>query len=379
MDCTTGNNQFGSGGTGVAAPNSNGTDDFCTWDSVNERLTCDASQVCGSASSDVNDMYMVELDSGLGWAAMVICDVAGSTAVDYCGVYVDGTPAATEVQLVGTDAHDFMSFTFGTRAMGQVSASLTARMGGKAGNDTLVGRNNSSYDEVLDGNGGNDHIRGDAGADTIDGGDGHDFIDAGSGVDAATGGAGDDWVIGGSSTGGHDTLYGQGGDDLICGKDATNGVLANIFTSYASGSRPSYTGGLTSDWHTWSGTAGAPTCSTGGSHDDWIEAGAGDDVVYAGGSTDENRVDGGTGSDELYGGANDDWLCDPGNEGDEVWSMGSNNGDDRIRITTTGVSGPFATIDGGDPTESKCSDNNRPSYMLTITHCTQVADYTCPF
>ncbi|MBW4547869.1 MAG: hypothetical protein KME25_25995 [Symplocastrum torsivum CPER-KK1] len=99
---------------------------------------------------------------------------------------------------------------------------------GRAGNDTLFGRDDSQ--DRLYGNKGNDTLLGNGGSDVLFGGYGSDTLYGGSGIDELYGGYGEDYLIG----------YGGGTapdfdfDLLAGGKGADTFVLGEGFAFYTS-------------------------------------------------------------------------------------------------------------------------------------------------
>ncbi|MBE1291038.1 MAG: type I secretion protein [Rhodobacteraceae bacterium] len=184
-----------------------------------------------------------------------------------------------------------------------------------------------TYDDVLEGNGGNDTLEGGIGEDDLIGGGLGDTLLGGEGDDYLHGGAGpdststmvstydsdglrydpfgnllpenDDLLLGGA---GNDTLEGSAGHDTLDGGDASD--LLN--------------GGTGSD--VLFGSAGADTLS-GGSQDDVLSGGTGDDVLRGG--TGDDDLSGDAGMDQLEGGSGDDSLS--GGEGADQLAGGSGN------------------------------------------------------
>lgn len=184
-----------------------------------------------------------------------------------------------------------------------------------------------TYDDVLEGNGGNDTLEGGIGEDDLIGGGLGDTLLGGEGDDYLHGGAGpdststmvstydsdglrydpfgnllpenDDLLLGGA---GDDTLEGSAGHDTLDGGDASD--LLN--------------GGTGSD--VLFGSAGADTLS-GGSQDDVLSGGTGDDVLRGG--TGDDDLSGDAGTDQLEGGSGDDSLS--GGEGADQLAGGSGN------------------------------------------------------
>ena len=89
--------------------------------------------------------------------------------------------------------------------------SLPAWINGEAGDDTLRG---GGGDDLLLGGAGRDQLDGGAGSDRLRGQGGNDRLAGGSGADLLLGDAGADWLNGQS---GHDTLLGGDGDDRLYG------------------------------------------------------------------------------------------------------------------------------------------------------------------
>ena len=99
----------------------------------------------------------------------------------------------------GGDGYDYISNT--------TNEQLTAD--GGAGDDVLIGGDNTVADTLL-GGAGDDLLYGLGGADTLDGGKGNDTLFGGEGIDSLKGGEGDDKLY---SSSGSDTLAGGKGDD----------------------------------------------------------------------------------------------------------------------------------------------------------------------
>lgn len=121
-------------------------------------------------------------------------------------------------------------------------ASISVKLVGGAGNDTLTGGNGA---ETIDGGDGADTIAGGGGKDNISGGSGEDNINAGTGDDYVNGGAGDDTIVGDAGNdriiagSGEDTIDGGVGNDYIdggTGDDALHGGLGKdtIFSGLGS-------------------------------------------------------------------------------------------------------------------------------------------------
>ncbi len=262
----------------------------------------------------------IEFDLGGGSDSLVINSL-GST---FAGtVFVDGGDGADLINLAGL--------------------SNDASIDGGAGNDTIFG---GSGNDTLRGSSGNDSIRGGDGDDMLFGGsqpdelfgeDGNDYVRGqGSSADAVSGGAGDDTIDGGMGTDflvehvtGSYTLSdnaatGLGSDTLIgierarlSANSADNLIDASEF------SRDASIGGGTGD----------DTILTGNGNDRLYGEG-GDDVLSSGGGHD--AMFGGSGSDVLDGGDGNDVLRGNGGSGDRLTGGTGNDiidgggGNDRI-------------------------------------------------
>ncbi|WP_294225879.1 type I secretion protein [uncultured Shimia sp.] len=187
---------------------------------------------------------------------------------------------------------------------------------GPGGNSTIVSQYDSDglrYDQF-----GNllpendDYLLGAEGADTLEGSAGHDTLDGGDASDVLSGGSGADVLFGSA---GDDTLSGGGQDD-----DLSGGSGADILR-----------GGSGDD--TLSGGAGVDQLEGGSGHDtlsgdqgaDNLTGGSGDDTLNGGGDADD--LQGGSGDDILNGGTGNDSLS--GGSGNDALDGGA--GDDNLR------------------------------------------------
>ena len=174
-----------------------------------------------------------------------------------------------------------------------------------------------SFDDIVNGDAGNDEIYAGKGDDTVTGGDGHDKLHGGSGDDSLTGGKGSDSLLGGM---GDDTLIGgsgadvlEGGDgaDIIHGDNAANDGDENPFDTL------SYEGsdeGVTV--HLLNGTASGGDAEgdtfdgiewlAGSEYDDTLTGDAGDNRIFGNGGDDKIYAQ--DGADHLYGGGGNDYL-----------------------------------------------------------------------
>jgi VCBS repeat-containing protein len=172
---------------------------------------------------------------------------------------------------------------------------------GGDGDDTLDG---GTGDDKLDGGKGNDalaggdgddKLKGKDGEDTLDGGAGNDVMNGGKDNDVMDGGAGNDWMVGGK---GEDTVLGGAGDDVIFGDEGGSG---SGWMS-GSGSGSGIKAGSGSGFGSGSGSGGFNDYLDGGAGNDIVIAGGGDDTAFYNvseniGATDDYR--GGSGIDTL--------------------------------------------------------------------------------
>jgi hypothetical protein len=154
-------------------------------------------------------------------------------------------------------------------------------------------------------------IYGGGGNDVLTGSDHDDFIAGGSGNDTIYAGEGDDSVDGGGS---NDEIHGQGGNDVLfggVGSAPASGVGCELQTAFiAAGSSYLTKGGSGDD------------TIYGGEGNDCIDAGSGEDFVYGGGGND--TLEGGNHGDVLDGGLGDDYL-DGGWHTDTCFGGGGND------------------------------------------------------
>ncbi len=212
------------------------------------------------------------------------------------------------------------------------STSITSRLYGDRGNDSLIGGSGSDlidggagndyiwgdYSEtvgagdLLYGSGGNDHLYGRAGNDEMFGGDADDHLYGGLGNDQM---AGDsvfsydysrkEYEILASGRHGNDVLYGGAGNDLMRGGQGNDTLSGEAGDDQIYGEAP---------WFVWSSLAGNDVIS-GGSGNDLLDGDGGNDTLSGGSGGDTVRGDdgddflqGGDGSDLVDGGRGDDYL-----------------------------------------------------------------------
>ncbi|WP_149497533.1 right-handed parallel beta-helix repeat-containing protein [Roseiconus lacunae] len=157
---------------------------------------------------------------------------------------------------------------------------------GGRGDDIAEG---GAGDDTIEGGDGDDRILGGPGSDLLSGGDGHDYIDGGSGVDTIAGEAGDDTIDAGPSVG--DTLLGGDGDDTLIGSD----LGSEIDPDFADDQR----------------------------FGDYIDAGAGNDLIRSFGGAD--YILGGEGNDQINAGSGADFVL--GGIGNDTIDVGAGTGD----------------------------------------------------
>lgn len=261
---------------------------------------------------------------------------------------------------------------------------------GGAGNDFIK---SGDGDDTLVGGQGNDALIGGAGADNLNGGEGNDYLDGGyqdNADDTATGGAGNDVFVWGVSGDGNDSFDGGEGTDIL-GLDFDTIEANNVKEAYDDGV---FTIGLTNadgdsveiTADMWdadgnlalpddvSGVITGPEGNTmtfenveiiamyntdsyktllGGDSADlivgadrnsnYIDAGAGGDIIVGGESSD--HIDGGNDGDLIYAGGGNDYISGgSGDNADDVAFGGQ--GDDIFAWGITGDGNDF--FDGQD-------------------------------
>jgi serralysin len=221
------------------------------------------------------------------------------------------TPAFTIYDTGGTDTLDASGY--GVSQTINLNAESFSSIGGLTNNITIArgvvieaARGGDGADSML-GNAGDNMLAGNAGADTLDGGAGNDSLN---------GGAGDDSLIGGA------------GLDIADYRLAIGAISVNLAAGAASGSD------IGADM--LSGIEAA----AGGQGDDVFIGDVGDNLLSgnAGGDT----LNGGAGSDSLYGGAGDDLLTTDGigdyldaGAGDDVILLGGTQLADILALFAT--------------------------------------------
>lgn len=239
---------------------------------------------------------------------------------------------------------------------------------GDKGNDTIKG---SAGDDIINGGKNNDRLYGNDGDDTLDGGHDHDKLFGGAGNDILIGGAGNDTMDGGegsdiylvgdnpndidiyTDTGlfGHDAIVvTKDNASVLFTKtfDARNGIeeiTANghenvTITGNSKNNKMDFSEVTLTDIIRIDGDKGHDTI-TGSVGDDVIEGGKGNDKIYGHegndiltGGHDNDQIFGGMGDDVLFGGAGKDTLT--GGEGNDTFIIGHLDHADTIKDFESG-------------------------------------------
>lgn len=333
----TGTNGTLDGGTGDDTIAAEGVTNAVTGDDGNDLISGGAGTetvdggtgndtILSSGNADVlsggADQDLFDVDDGFG--ADTLAGGEGGTdfdVVDFAdldtAVTVDFTGSEAGTATDGTDTLEF------TEIEQFVLTDFDDVVNGNAGDENILA---GAGDDTLDGGAGNDSLLGEAGNDSITFGDGSDTVD---------GGADADFFSGLGSDFGQIVIGGEGGDDRDTlsfenEADAADAALV-IFDSDEGGTATLR--GNTTDFieietvrTTQADDTIDATASTGGVD---VESFAGDDIFT-----------GGSGNDTFSGGSGDDTI--QGGEGDDVLS-GGNDAD------TFNILGTFGndTIDGG--------------------------------
>ncbi len=211
-------------------------------------------------------------------------------------------------------------------------------------------------------------IYGYGGGDEIYGSPFGDFIAGGGGNDTIFGGDGDDAIDGGAQD---DHIYGEGGHDIIfggVGASPASGVGCVLLTAAA--------GRI----YLTKGGSGDDTIF-GGDGNDCIDAGSGEDRVYGGDGND--TIEGGNHADYLDGGLDDDWI-DGGWHTDTCFGGGGN--DILISCELGGGSAPDCgngtkeqgeECDGEDFGDATCGDFSCSGGNLTCSGSCTLDTFSC--
>lgn len=180
------------------------------------------------------------------------------------------------------------------------------------GNDNIWVDENVTVNLRLEGEGGDDFIRG---------GQGNDKIEGGAGNDRLHGSGGDDYINGSL---GEDIVYGDDGNDVIYGGDDNDKLYGNAGNDYLEGSK--------GDDEIY-GNDGNDIVS-GGLGNDYLRGNYGDDVLYAGQGTDD--IGGDDGNNKIYS-----------QTGDTVQQNGNGVNNTVITVELTGNPGGTSVIING--------------------------------
>ena len=198
-------------------------------------------------------------------------------------------------------------------------------MYGDSGDDTITGGDGN---DKLYGGDGNDKLYGSDGEDTIEGGNGADIINGGALADIISGGADNDTIVGDA---GNDIIAGDDGDDKLYGSDGQDTIQGGNGADIINGGADADTLHGNADNDTLVGDDGNDTLY-GDDGNDQLYGSDGEDIIYGDGGkgsslTGNDTIHGGNGADTLYGNNGNDILY--GDAGDDVlWGDGGS--------TTTG-------------------------------------------
>lgn len=284
--------------------------------------------------------------------SVTVTAASGSVVVQINGVANTqfGTVAASAVQSLvvngGTGANLVDLSTLLKRDFTNAGGVAITVLGG-AGNDTLIG---SGFADSVDGEAGDDLVRGRSNDDTLSGGADNDTIYGDSGADSVDGGTGDDLIAGRS---GQDTLLGNDGTDTIFGGSGPDSIRGGNGADFIRGNQGSDSLFGDADNDTIIGGAGRDSIS-GGDDDDSLVGSAGSDGINAGAGAD--IVNGLSGADSILGLTGNDTLN--GGSGGDILIGG--DGDDDI----TG-SGGTDTLAGGEDAGDTFDDNGEIDEAFT--------------
>jgi Ca2+-binding RTX toxin-like protein len=155
-----------------------------------------------------------------------VLTVTGTEANDTVVVEINSVKQTVEIVLNGKRTFHPAASVVSVKAMlgtgndlfDATKVSLRAHVDGEGGNDTLRGGAGDDCliggldNDLVAGNIGADSVYGNGGKDNLDGGPGRDRVDGGKTNDIVRGGSSNDRLIGGD---GCDLIYGDGGDDLF--------------------------------------------------------------------------------------------------------------------------------------------------------------------
>jgi len=205
---------------------------------------------------------------------------------------------------------------------------------GTSGDDQLDG---TTGNDVINALAGDDTVNGLAGDDVVYGGAGNDTIDPGGGDDAVFAGAGADRIVGGL---GNDSYDGQAGSDFIDYASTTAGVTVDLAAGTASGTEIG--ADTLARIEGIAGGTGADTL-TGNDDDNYIDAGAGDDVIAGASGSDTYLWEQGDGDDRITeaggGGSADRLVFGTGLASSALIAQRSDSVPDDVVLSFTGIAG----------------------------------------
>ena len=193
--------------------------------------------------------------------------------------------------------------------------SFNAIIDGTPGDDHIVGTTDNDVilgnadQDVIYGGLGNDSLHGGTGNDLLFGEDGNDFLFGDDGDDRLWGGTGNDIFVGGA---GADNFAGGAGVDTVRYETSAAGIHVDLAFNIATGgdaagdSFSSIEAVIGSRFNDTLNGDGAANTLSGGSGNDTIDGGDGNDTLDGGEGND--ALTGGLGNDVLHGGAGNDRL-----------------------------------------------------------------------
>ena len=221
------------------------------------------------------------------------------------GVDLDAIDYSSETAAVGVYLYDVRNFggSVGTAAFATGTSSgvdyllSIENAAGGAGADYLFGDFQANR---LDGNGGNDVLRGLQGVDTLNGGSGIDLIIGDEGGDILAGGNDRDIIDGGAD---NDTIHGDGGNDEIYGGAGSDQLFGDagsdiIFTD----GLDSISGGTETDYLVWNLATAASLVVTNAMSVEWATGRDAADTISAAGISNFIEIQGQGGGDTLTAG-----------------------------------------------------------------------------
>ncbi len=225
LDGGEGNDWF-SGGEGNDSLYGGAGEDELHGDNGNDRLYGGAGKdnLLGGNGSDVADYSFAPrgVNVTLGWGSTIIDDGHGNQDVLWG---IENLSGSNFDDILSGEWYSFDNIIDGLGGNDTIY--------GKDGNDTLNGGDGvdrvygGNGNDVLNGDNGNDDLYGENGDDTLRGGEGNDTLNGGDGVDIVYGGNGNDALNGDN---GNDRLFGENGDDTIngnAGDDVLQGYAGN--------------------------------------------------------------------------------------------------------------------------------------------------------